>query len=185
MRTGIPAKLRLVIAVECRYLRIMILRALSIMLATLLCAGCPFSDKKPNKGKGKDPKENGKPAVPTKDESGDVAFQAFVGRLRVAVQTRDVPMLSSMMAQDFGYRWDKGAEGETPFAYWDANNLWGELAALMKENWVPYDGFMIVPPQFATSPDFRGYRAGLKMENGSWRFAYFVPPPPAAPPLPQ
>ena len=160
----------------------MILRSLSIFIAVMLCAGCPMSDKKPNKGKGKGANQTEQPPVPTKDESGDVAFQAFVGRLRMAVQTRDVPVLASMMAKDFGYRWDAPPAGETPFAYWDANNLWGELAGLMKENWVPYDGFMVVPPQLATSPDFRGYRAGLKMENGSWRFAYFVPPPPASGP---
>ena len=157
----------------------MILRVISSILVLMVCAGCPFSDKKPIKGKGRGPNETTKPPVPTKDESGDVAFQAFVGRLRLAVQARDVPALSSVMAQDFGYRWDPAPQGDTPFAYWDSKNLWGELAALMKENWVPHDGFMVVPPQFATSPDFRGYRAGLKMENGSWRFAYFVPPPPS------
>ena len=157
----------------------MILRALSALLIVTLFAGCPMSDKKPIKGKGKNSQQKDKPPIPTKDESADVAFQAFAGRLRVAVQTRDIPMLSSMMAPDFGYRWDTAPEGETPFSFWDQNNLWGELASLLKERWVPYDGFMVVPPQFAMSPDYRGYRAGLKMFNGSWKLAYFVPPPPA------
>jgi hypothetical protein len=160
----------------------MILRVVSLILAAMLCAGCPLSDRKANKAKGKNKKDES--AAATRDESGDTGFQAFVGRLRVAVQKRDVPTLASMMARDFGYRWDNPPEGETPFAYWDARNLWGELAALLRENWVPHDGFMVAPPQFAASPDFQGYRAGLRMENGSWRFAYFVPPPPASAPAP-
>lgn len=160
----------------------MILRTISAVLTVMLITGCPMSDKKPSKGKGKgkDPYHTDKPPVPTTDESGDVAFQAFAGRLRTAVGKRDLAELVPMMAADFGYRWDAAPEGETPFAYWDRNNLWGELASLLKENWVPYDGFMVVPPQFAVSPEFGGYRAGLKMVNGSWKFAYFVPPPPYA-----
>jgi len=156
----------------------MILRALCVLFAVTLLAGCPKSDTKPNKGKGK---KDGMKKEPTADESGDVAFQAFVGRLRKAVEKRDVPVLAPMMAPNFGYRWDNGPEGETPFAYWDANNLWGELGSLMKENWVPHNGFMVVPAQFAGSEDYRGYRAGLTMIDGSWRFAYFVPAPPATP----
>ena len=156
----------------------MILRAFSSLLVVALFAGCPMSDKKPNKGKGKDRPQTDKPRIPTRDESGDVAFQSFTGRLHTAVQKRDLPMLTSMMAPDFGYRWDNPPEGETAFIFWDKNNLWGELASLLKEHWVPYDGFMVVPPQFALSPDFRGYRAGLKMINGSWKLSYFVPPPP-------
>jgi hypothetical protein len=167
----------LLLAIQPRrfYLRGMTLRAISVLFAVMVLVGCPKSDTKSNKGK-RGPEEK-----PTKDESGDVAFQAFTGRLRKAVEKRDAPTLASMMAPNFGYRWDDAAEGETPFAYWDANNLWGELASLMREKWVPHNGFMVVPPQFAASEDYRGYRAGLTMVNGSWRFAYFVSPPPATP----
>lgn len=140
-----------------------------------------MADKKPNKGKGKDTAKSEKPKVPTRDESGDVAFQAFTGRLRTAVLKRDVPMLSSMMAPDFGYRWDAAPEGETPFEFWDRNNLWGELASVLKERWVSHEGFMVVPPQFGMSGDYRGYRAGLRMVAGSWKLAYFVPAPPLEP----
>ena len=90
-----------------------------------------MADKKPNKAKGKVPSKTEKPKTPTRDESGDVAFQAFSGRLRTAVQKRDVPTLSSMMAPDFGYRWDNAPEGETPFEFWDKNNLWGDLASVL------------------------------------------------------
>lgn len=137
-----------------------------------------MADKKPSKAKGKDRNPTEKPKTPTKDESADVAFQGFTGRLRTAVQKRDTVMLTSMMAPDFGYRWDASPEGETPFSFWDKNNLWGELASLLKEQWVPHEGFMVVPPQFAMSEDYRGYRAGVKMFGGSWKLAYFVPPPP-------
>jgi hypothetical protein len=33
---------------------------------------------------------------------------------------------------------------------------------------------MVAPPQFAFDPEYHGYRAGITMVNGSWRFAYFV-----------
>ena len=168
------SNLRLANGAACPYLQAMILRAFSAVLAVILLAGCPMSDKKPAKGRGKNPNYTEKPPIPTKDESGDMAFQAFAGRLRTAVRKHDLAELTPMMAEDFGYRWDKPPEGDTPFLFWDKNNLWGELGSLLKENWVPYDGFMVVPPQFAVSPDFRGYRAGLKMVNGSWKFVYFV-----------
>jgi hypothetical protein len=166
----------------------MFLRTLVSLIAVLIFAGCPVPEKNSKKAKGKEQ---------LKDQSSDASFQAFLGRLRKAVELRDKAMLASMMAPDFGYRWDKGPEGETPFAFWDRNKLWGELAALLRERWTPHDAFMVVPPQFAQSDNYPGYRAGMTMVNGSWRFAYFVSAPPAGevsqepsgerplPPLPQ
>ena len=151
----------------------------SFLLACLLC-GCP-SQRKDQKDKTK-----GKPEqpIPTKDMSGDIAFQGFVNRLRLAVEKKDAPTLLAMMSPDFGYRWDPAPAGEDPFIYWDRNHLWGELTRLMQERWVPYDGFMVVPPQLAQDPGYAGFRAGVQMVGGSWRFAYFVPAPPAEPPPP-
>ena len=172
------------------YLRGMIFRTLVLLVAAMILAGCPASDKKSKKASG-----NERPQM--KDQNGDTAFQAFLGRLTKAVAARDKEMLASMMSPDFGYRWDIAPEGETPFAYWDHNKLWGELSALLHERWTPHDAFMVVPPQFAQSESYPGYRAGLTMVNGSWRFAYFVPAPPPGdgpqvnteekplPPLPQ
>lgn len=166
----------------------MILRALALLAVTVILAGCPAADKKSNKTKGKEQ---------LRDQTGDTAFEAFRGRLFKAVAARDKAMLASMMAPDFGYRWDKGPDGETPFAYWDRYKLWGELEGVIKQRFVPHDAFMVAPPQFAVSPNYAGYRAGLTQVNGSWRFAYFVSPPPAGesqpeqteekplPPLPQ
>ena len=145
------------------------------LLAIALLAGCPATEKqKPKTAKGKAPENS----LPANNPAGDVAFQAFVGRLKIAVATHDLDTLSSMMTPDFGYRWDAAPEGENPFAYWDEKNLWGRLSSLLSERWVEHDGFMVVPPQLAQQDDYPGYRAGVAMVNGSWRFAYFVPAPP-------
>ena len=48
----------------------------------------------------------------------------------------------------------------------------------MREPFVPFgdvrDGFMVAPPEFATANEYTGYRAGIQLVNGSWKFAYFV-----------
>lgn len=156
-------------------------RIISAALAVALLAACPFSHTEPGKKKAKGKYDTDKPPKPTKDESGDITFQSFVGRLRTAVLKRDVDMLASLMTPDFGYRWETPPPGENVFAYWDQNNSWPKLAALMNEPWVPYDGFMVVPPALAQRSDYDGYRAGVRMVNGSWRFSYFVPAPPPDP----
>jgi len=149
-------------------------RSLTFLLAVSLCVGgCPDSTNKTAQGKKKKPDT-------TKNQSNDVTFQGFVGQLRIAVQRRDKSMLSQMMAEDFGYRWDNPAPDEDAFAYWDKNNLWPELAALMNERWVPHEGYMVVPPQLAmgSGAEYQGYRAGVQQVNGSWKFSYFVSAPP-------
>jgi hypothetical protein len=142
----------------------------SFLLSAFLTTGC-FERK--------EPKDKVRKGAPTKDQSGDVAFQSFVGRLQIAVQRRDLQTLSALMVPNFGYRWDDAPPGENAFMYWDRNNLWGELASLVKTRWVPYDGFMVVPAQLAEDPDYAGFRAGVRIVGGSWRFVYFVPAPPA------
>ncbi len=112
------------------------------------------------------------------DMSKDPTFQSFVGRLRIAVKKRDQTMLSSMMTNDFGYRWDDGPPGDSPFAYWDKNNLWNELGDILKGNFVPNSPFMVAPAAVVDDPNYTGYRVGLRQVNGSWRFGYFVSAPP-------
>jgi len=114
------------------------------------------------------------------DQSGDVAFSAFAGRLRKAVASRDVQTLAPMMAPNFGYSWEPGGEGAGVFEYWDRNNLWPELELVLKEKFVPSGNFMVAPAEVTYNPDYKGYRAGLQLINGAWRFAYFVSAPPAA-----
>ena len=140
-------------------------RSIASLLAALLLAGCQTPYKK------KDAEEK----KPLKDAAGDQTFQAFVGRLRTAVAKKDLATLTSMMTTDFGYRWDAAPASENVFTYWDENGVWPELEAVLRENFVPVDTYMVAPPQFASDPNYNGYRAGVRTLKGSWKFAYFVP----------
>lgn len=150
----------------------MIFRNLLILFAALLLTGCPSLE---HKGKSKAGKTK-KPATPDMaDQSSDVAFQAFLGRLRTAVRMRDMATLASMMTPDFGYAINPDREGEGVFQFWNENDIWKELELVLREKFIPHENFMIAPPQFAAdSEHFTGYRAGIRLVNGSWKFAYFV-----------
>ena len=114
------------------------------------------------------------------DPSGDVAFQAFQSRLRKAVSKRDTSTLATMMVGNFGFSWEPGGEGTAVFDYWNLNNLWPELELVLREKFVPSGNYMVAPAEATYDPDYKGYRAGLQLVNGSWRFAYFVSAPPAS-----
>jgi hypothetical protein len=116
-----------------------------------------------------------------RDAAPDPNFQAFVGRLRKAVENKDYEMLQGMMAPDFGYRWDDAPPGDNVFTYWSMNNLWPVLTDVLRKPFIPNGPFMVAPPDFVSNPAYPGYRAGMRQLGGSWRFVYFVPPPPAAP----
>ena len=113
-----------------------------------------------------------------RDENGDVAFQAFVSRLRQAVAAKDVTAIAGMMTTNFGYHISPDREGDGVFAYWDQNNVWPELQLVVRERFVPFgggqDGFMVAPAEFATAENYTGYRAGIQLVHGAWKFAYFV-----------
>ena len=110
----------------------------------------------------------------------DVNFQAFVNRLGQAVHAHDLDTLASMMTPNFGYRLDPPGEGDGAFAYWDQNNVWPELELILKEqfsvnNVGTNNEYMVAPPEFVTSPEsYNGYRAGIILTKGTWKFAYFV-----------
>ena len=113
------------------------------------------------------------PSIP--DQSQDVMFQAFLSRLRKAVAEHDVNAVAEMMTTDFGYRLDPPGEGPGVFAYWDQNNIWPELALILNERFVPKGAFMVAPKEFVTNEStYNGYRAGIQLVNGGWKFAYFV-----------
>ena len=158
----------------------MIFRACVLLFAVVLLAGCSGPKKKEDLAKRKEPAK-------LKDAAGDASFQVFLNRLQKAIDSKDRVALASTFAPDFGYRWDRGPEGETPFDFWDKNKLWGTLSALVRERWMPHEAFMVVPPEFAMNDSYPGFRAGLTTVDGKWRFAYFVPAPssdgasPAAP----
>lgn len=148
---------------------------LCAMFATLGLSGCFDNDKKkpsPEATKKEDKKKKKEEAA--QDVSMDPTFQAFVGRLRVAVSKRDRHEIAEVLAPGFGYRWDQGPEGETPFDYWDKNSAWGDLATVLSTKFVPHEGYMVAPPQFASDSAYRGYRVGVRQFNGSWKLAYFI-----------
>lgn len=151
------------------YSETMILRPILCLLLVALFAGCDTPYKK----------ADAEEKQPLKDQSKDQSFQAFVGRLRIAVAKKDRPMLTTMMTSDFGYRWDDPPPGESVFDYWDQQNVWPEVAAILKQKFEPHDLYMVAPPEVVTDPNYAGYRAGMRLAGGSWKFAYFVPGAPA------
>ena len=119
------------------------------------------------------------PATPARhdmrDQSGDASFESFRGRLNKAVEMHDMQTLATMMTADFGYQLDPPGQGDGVFQYWDQNNVWPDLQLILSQRFAPKGNYMVAPPEFAAKPDqYKGYRAGIRIENGSWKFAYFV-----------
>lgn len=141
------------------------------LLASLAMGGCNSLEKKNKKKKEEEEKNR-------RDFSQEPGFQAFLGRLQIAVSKKDYEMLQSLMTTDFGYRWDNPPPGDSVFTYWSLNNLWPELATTLKSRFVPNGEYMVAPADLVIDPNYAGYRAGAKLVNGSWKLAYFVPPPP-------
>jgi len=153
-------------------------RLMRVLLTSLLAlafvfAGCETPQKKKEKLKQAELKKKAKANL--REESTDVDFQAFVGRLRKAVAKRDVETIKSMMTEDFGYKLEPPMSGPGVFQYWEQENLWPELDGVLSERFVKKGAFMVSPPQFADpSLNYDGYRIGITRVRGSWKFAYFV-----------
>jgi len=149
-----------------------ILLVVSLAFAFVV-GGCQTPEKKKEKLKQAELKKKAKADL--REESSDVDFQAFLGRLRKAVAKRDVETLKSMMTDDFGYRLEPPMSGPGVFQYWEQENLWPELDGILSERFVKKGAFMVSPPQFADpSLNYDGYRIGIARVRGSWKFAYFV-----------
>jgi hypothetical protein len=145
----------------------------SLLALALVFAGCQTPQQKKEKLKQAELKKKAKADL--REESTDVDFQAFVGRLRKAVAKRDVETIKSMMTDDFGYKLEPPMSGPGVFQYWEQENLWPELDGILSERFVKKGAFMISPPQFADpSLNYDGYRIGITRVRGSWKFAYFV-----------
>jgi hypothetical protein len=146
-----------------------------ILGAVLAFTACPTNPKKNSKKPGAT-----KPTpAPLAEESPEVDFQAFIGRLRKAAKAHDVNALASMMTSNFAYvlgaTQEEDRVGPGVFQYWDENGLWIELDGILSERFQAKENYMVAPPQFADpATDYTGYRAGIRRENGSWKFAYFV-----------
>lgn len=144
-----------------------------LLVFALVLSACqtPKAKKEKEKKAAATQKEKAKPI----EESRDVDFQAFVGRLRKAAAAHDVHALASMMTTDFGYRLEPEASGEGVFKYWDDQGLWPELQGILSEKFAKKGEYMVAPPQFANPAlNYDGYRAGIRRVNGSWKFVYFV-----------
>ena len=145
-----------------------------LLLLAIAFAGCKSPAKRAKEKEAAQAKKEGAgETIPDQD------FQAFVGRLRKAVEGRDLNTVASMMTTDFAYVMGGTAEtdrkGEGVFQYWEENGLWPELAGILSEKFVKKEEFMVAPPQFANpAVEYAGYRAGVRRVNGSWKFAYFV-----------
>jgi hypothetical protein len=145
----------------------------SLLALAFVFAGCQTPQQKKEKLKQAELKKKAKANL--REESTDVDFQAFVGRLRKAVAKRDVETLKSMMTEDFGYKLEPPMSGPGVFQYWEQENLWPELDGVLSERFVKKGAFMVSPPQFADpSLNYDGYRIGITRIRGSWKFAYFV-----------
>lgn len=155
-------------------LRSRLLFLLACCTLTMALAGCQSNEEKK---KDLAAKLRQKTSIP--DQSDDENFRAFLGRLRLAVQAKDMQTIASMMTPDFGYRLEPPGEGDGVFAYWDKNNVWPELNRVLRERFSSLDAYMVAPPEFVQSSlhntgNYHGYRAGMRLEEGGWRFAYFV-----------
>jgi len=143
----------------------MIFRRFLCLLLLAAFAGCQTPYKKKD--------EEAKKPMP--DQSADQSFQSFIGRLRMAVKKQDQAMLTSLMTADFGYRWDTPPPGESVFQYWSMNDIWPLLNGIVSQKFEPNGTYMVAPLQVVKDPTYKGYRAGVRLERGSWKFAYFVP----------
>jgi hypothetical protein len=152
------------------------MKKISVLL--LACAigvsGCGMFKSK--KEKDKKPAIDKRAKADLREENSDVDFQAFVGRLKQAVQAHDVNALAGMMSEDFGYSLNPERAGDGVFKYWDENNLWPELEAIVTtEKFAKKGEFWVSPPQFANEAlNYDGYRVGIRRVKGSWKFVYFV-----------
>ena len=87
--------------------------------------------------------------------------------------------VAAMMTPDFAYVLGatpaEDRQGAGVFQYWDENGLWPELEGILSERFVQKEAYMVAPPQFADpAAEYTGYRAGIRRDNGSWKFVYFV-----------
>jgi hypothetical protein len=149
----------------------MILRLLlSVVLACSLAACVSPEKKKEAAAKAKEQQAE----ADAEEIMNDPDFQAFISRLRRAVAMHDLDTLAPMLTENVGYRLDPVGEGDGVFQYWDQQNVWPQLQETLGKKFVPKGNFMVAPPEFATDPNYHGWRAGVTSVDGTWKLAYFV-----------
>src|SRR5438309_11083342 len=113
----------------------------SLLALAFVFTGCQTPAQKKEKLKQAELKKKAKANL--REESTDVDFQAFVGRLRKAVAKRAVETIKSMMTEDLGYKLEPPMSGPGVFQYWEHENLWPELAGLLPERFVKTGALMV------------------------------------------
>ena len=141
---------------------------LTLIFSLVLC-GCETDEQKKERLSAKILEKKS-----IKDQSEDHEFMAFLNRLRAAVAAKDMETIATMMPPDFLWRLEPDGTGDGVFAYWDKNNLWPQLNLILKEKFWPNRNVMVAPREFITKPDYKGYRAGIAVVGGGWKFVYFV-----------
>ena len=155
------------------------LRILLLLVISLSIVGCQTPAQRSKAKKKTDEK-----AHTIKDANGDVDFQAFVGRLRIAATRHDMQTMASVMTPGFGFNFNQ-KPSDNVFQYWDQNNVWSQVNRVLHQPFAPKGNFMVAPASFVSHPDtFHGYRAGIMLVNGAWKFAYFVTDAPTPVPVP-
>src|ERR1700731_1318714 len=102
----------------------------ALLLTAFVFTACQTPEQKKEKARKEALKKKAKADL---REPQDVDFQAFVGRLRKAVTSRDMATLKTMMTDDFGYKLEPPMAGPGVFQYWDQENLWPELDGILSE----------------------------------------------------
>lgn len=141
---------------------------LALGLSLVLC-GCETDEQKKERLSAKILEKKS-----IKDQSEDHEFMAFLNRLRAAVAAKDMETIATMMPPDFLWRLEPDGTGDGVFAFWDKNNLWPQLNLILKEKFWPNRNVMVAPREFITKTDYKGYRAGIAVVGGGWKFVYFV-----------
>src|SRR5207237_8286707 len=93
----------------------------SLLALAFVFTGCQTPAQKKEKLKQAELKKKAKANL--REESTDVDFQAFVGRLRKAVARRDQETLKSMMTDDSGYKLDPTTPVAGVFRSWQQGKL--------------------------------------------------------------
>ena len=145
------------------------IRLVLLFALTLALAGCKTEEQKKEELAARLREKTS-----IKDQSGDHEFTAFLNRLRAAVAAKDMATIASMMPPNFLWRLEPDGTGDGVFAHWDKNNLWPELNLILRERFSPKGNVMVAPREFVTNQSYKGYRAGIAIDGGGWKFVYFV-----------
>ena len=148
-----------------------------MLLLAVALTGCKSPAKKP-----KDKKEaaQAKKDAQTTEDSADVDFQAFVGRLRQAVEARDMNTIAAhddarILPTPWAARRRRIKRATAFFSIGTRRGCGRSWPGILSEKFVKKEDFMVAPPQFADpAVAYDGYRAGIRRVSGSWKFVYFV-----------